>query len=382
MGRLAKRFAVRNSNDAGESVVNFSVRGAWWLFVFAVSFVLLTFLWDANATAQSGRRKGSKTKAAAAPSPIAEAGRPASSQPPISTSVSPKTPADEVEESDIVRVSSNLVPIPATVVDNKGTALTTLKVDDFELHVDGQVRPISDISRTDSPVRMAMLFDNSGSLDMGRAFEKHAAQQFFRRVLRATDEAAIYSVESESYLAQPMTRDLRSLEQTIELFGKPEGSTSLFDTIIAAAAYLRPYSGRRVIVIVSDGIETTSRADFETTLHRVLADDCQIFVVQTGLYDGANLRALAAERRMEQLAAQTGGAAYIPKTTSALDTAFQEIAADLAQQYVLSYYPGAENRDGRFHVIELRIKSRKDVRVRARKGYYSPKAANVATGGW
>jgi len=362
--------------------VNSSVRGAWWLFVFAVSFVLLTFLWDANATAQSGRRKGSKPKAAAAPSPIAEAGRPASSQAPISTSVSPKTPADEVEESDIVRVSSNLVPIPATVVDNKGTALTTLKVDDFELHVDGQVRPISDISRSDSPVRMAMLFDNSGSLDMGRAFEKHAAQQFFRRVLRPTDEAAIYSVESESYLAQPMTRDLRSLEQTIELFGKPEGSTSLFDTIIAAAAYLRPYSGRRVIVIVSDGIETTSRADFETTLHRVLADDCQIFVVQTGLYDGANLRALAAERRMEQLAAQTGGAAYIPKTTSALDTAFQEIAADLAQQYVLSYYPGAENRDGRFHVIELRIKSRKDVRVRARKGYYSPKAANVATGGW
>ena len=361
--------------------MNFSARGAWWLLVLAASFALLTFLWDANVTAQSGRRKV-KPKAEAAPRTNAEGSRPASSQTPISTSVSPQTSAEEVEESDIVRVSSNLVPIPASVVDSKGTALTTLKVEDFELHVDGQVRPISDISRSDSPVRMAMLFDNSGSLDMGRAFEKHAAQQFFRRVLRPTDEAAIYSVESESYLAQPMTRDLRSLEQTIELFGKPEGSTSLFDSIIAAAAYLRPYSGRRVIVIVSDGIETTSRADFETTLHRVLADDCQIFVVQTGLYDGANLRALAAERRMEQLAAQTGGAAYIPKTTSALDTAFREIAADLAQQYVLSYYPGAEKRDGRFHVIELRIKSRKDVRVRARKGYYSPKAANVATGGW
>ena len=69
-------------------------------------------------------------------------------------------------------------------------------------------------------------------------------------------------------------------------------------------------------MIVSDGIETTSRADFETTMHQVLADDCQVFVVQTGLYEGANLRALAAERRMEQLAAQTGGAAYIPKTTA------------------------------------------------------------------
>jgi Ca-activated chloride channel family protein len=289
---------------------------------------------------------------------------------------------EEVETSDVVRISSNLVPIPASVVDNKGMALTTLKLDDFELLVDGQLKPISDLSRSDSPVRMAMLFDNSGSLDMARAFEKHAAQRFFRRVLRPSDEAAIYSVESDSWLAQPMTSDIRLLEQTIELFGRPEGSTSLFDAIIMSAAYLRPYQGRRVIVIVSDGIETTSRADFETTLHRVLADDCQVFVVQTGLYDGANLRALAAERRMEQLAAQTGGAAYIPKTTAGLDAAFQEIAADLAQQYVLSYYQAEVHRDGRFHAIELRIKSRKDVRVRARKGYYSPKSASAAAEGW
>jgi Ca-activated chloride channel homolog len=359
------------------------VRNAVWVLVAVVSFLFLAFALNAGASAQSGRRKSNKPAAAARPSPIAESSRPASSQRPnASPSPSSKAPGDDIEESDIIRVSSNLVPIPASVVDNRGVALTSLKVDDFELRVDGQLRPISDLSRAESPVRLVMLFDNSGSLDMARGFEKHAAQQFFRRVLRPLDEAAIYSVESDSYLAQPMTRDVRSLEQTIELFGKPEGSTSLFDAIIAAAAYLRPYAGRRVIVIVSDGIETTSRADFETTMHHVLADDCQIYVVQTGLYDGANLRALAAERRMEQLAAQTGGAAYIPKSTSALDSAFQEIAADLAQQYVLSYYPGEEHRDGRFHAIELRIKARKDVRVRARKGYYSPKATNVATGEW
>jgi Ca-activated chloride channel family protein len=225
---------------------------------------------------------------------------------------------------------------------------------------------------------MVMLFDNSGSLDFAREFEKHAAMQFFRKVMRPSDEAAIYSIEAESYLAQPLTKDVSRLQQTIASFGKPEGSTSLFDAIIDAAAYLRPNSGRRILVIVSDGVETTSQNDFETTIQRVLADDCQIFIVQTGLYDGANLRALAAERRMEQLAGQTGGAVYIPKTTAELDVAFEQIAADLAQQYVLSYYPGEERRDGRFHVIDLRIKSRKDVRVRARKGYYSPKPANVA----
>jgi Ca-activated chloride channel family protein len=360
------------------SAVSWIVRAKRRLSANHLLMALLTLSLTATVLAQSGRRQESKPKPAQPSNGTSTVGP----QKPVAVptlSPSPTSTGDDIEESDVVRISSNLVPIPVSVVDNRGLALTTLKLDDFELWVDGQPRPLSDLSRSETPVRLAMLFDNSGSLDFARSFEKHAAQQFFRRVLRPSDEAAIYSVESDSYLAQPMTNDVRRLEQTIEAFGKPEGSTSLFDAIISAAAYLRPYSGRRVIVIVSDGIETTSRADFETTLRQVLADDCQVFVVQTGLYEGANLRALAAERRMEQLAAQTGGAAYIPKTTSALDSAFKEIAADLAQQYILSYYHAQEIRDGRFHLIDLRIKSRKDVRVRARKGYYSPKGTNVAT---
>ena len=286
----------------------------------------------------------------------------------------------EVDEADTVRVVSNLVPIPASVIDGRGTAVVGLKLEDFELRVDGQLKAISDMTRTETSVRLVMLFDNSGSVDSAREFEKQAARHFFRRVMRPSDEAAIYSVESESYLAQPLTNNIPLLERTIDSFGKPEGSTSLFDAIIDAAAYLKPYPGRRVLVIVSDGIETTSRNDFETTIQRVLSDDCQIFIVQTGLYDGANVRALAAERRMEQISGQTGGAVYIPKTTIELEDAFQQIAADLAHQYVLSYYPGEERRDGRFHYIDLRVKSRKDLRVRARRGYYSPKSANVASG--
>lgn len=358
-------------------------RGYHWLLL-SIIFVFLTLLWTFSVAAQSGRRKQNKpTKPD--PTPIAEAGRPANlpiTLPGTNESTAAKGSSEDVAESDVVRISSNLVPIPASVVDQKGFAITGLKLADFELWIDGQLKPISDMTRSETPVRLVMLFDNSGSVDFARDFEKHAAKHFFRRVLRPSDEAAIYSVETETYLAQPLTSDVRRLEQTIEAFGKPEGATSLFDAIINAAAYLRPYSGRRILIIVSDGIDTTSRTDFETTIHRVLADDCQVFIVQTGLYEGANLRALAAERRMEQLAAQTGGAAYIPRTTRELDSAFKEIAADLAQQYVLSYYQAEGHRDGRFHIIDLRVKSRKDVRIRARKGYYSPKSASVAAGEW
>jgi len=325
------------------------------------------------AWSQSGRRQeAGKTKPA--PGPIADPNKPGTSASPTRL---PKKAVDEVDPDDIVRISSNLVPIPVSVVDKRGNAIVNLKLDDFELRVDGEVRPLSDLTRSETSVCLVMLFDNSGSLDAAREFEKQAAIRFFRKVLRPKDEAAIYSIETDSYLAQPLTRDIIRLEQTIAMFGKPEGGTSLFDAIVGAATYLRPYSGRRVLVIVSDGIETTSRiSDFDVVVQHVLADDCQIYVVQTGLYEGANLRALAAERRMEQLAGQTGGAVYLPKTTDQLDLAFDQIAADLAQQYVLSYYPSAEQRDGRLHKLELRVKSRNDVRVRSRKGYYAPKAGS------
>jgi Ca-activated chloride channel homolog len=358
-------------------------------FTRLTALFLLCIICVASALAQSGRnqdktKKSPQPRPKAGSSPSSDSGSSPNPTRP-STQKPQKEPAkttEEVDEDEIVRVSSNLVPIPASVVDQRGIAITSLKLEDFELRVDGQVKPISDLTRSDTSVKLVMLFDNSGSQHEAREFEKRAAMHFFRRVLRPADEAAVYSIESDSYLAQPLTRDIARLEQTIASFGKPEGSTSLFDAIIEAAAYLRPYMGRRILVIVSDGIETTSQNDFATTIQKVLADDCQIFVVQTGLYDGANLRALAAERRMEQLTFQTGGAVYIPKSTAELDVAFQQIAADLAQQYVLSYYPGDERRDGSFHVIDLRVRSRKDVRVRARKGYYSPKAANVAASGW
>ena len=77
---------------------------------------------------------------------------------------------------------------------------------------------------------------------------------------------------------------------------------------------------------------------------------------------------------MEVLSAQTGGAVYLPKATYDLDTAFEEIAADLAQQYILSYYAAEERRDGQYHSIALHVKTRRDARVRARRGFYAPRA--------
>ena len=347
-------------------------------FVFAAILVLCVAL---PVWSQSGRKNEPGKKPPSSAGPIAEPARPRNAS---STSRPSSSPNDEVDDNDVVRITSNLVPIPVSVVDGGGNAIINLKLEDFELRVDGTVRPLTDLTRSETSVQLAMLFDNSGSLDAAREFEKQAAIRFFRKVLRPKDEAAIYSIATDSYLAQPLTKDVIRLEQTIAMFGKPEGGTSLFDAIVSAADYLKPYPGRRVLVIVSDGIETTSRhSDFDFVIQHVLTDDCQIYVVQTGLYEGANVRQLAAERRMEQLSSQTGGAVYLPKTTNQLDVAFDQIAADLAQQYVLSYYPSNEHRDGRVHMLDLTVKSRNDVRVRARRGYYAPKkSGGSGAGDW
>src|SRR5882762_9845661 len=152
---------------------------------------------------QSGRQKPSETANSSnsntRPRQIA---KPASNQTNTQSAKPDKKEDNSDDSSDVVRVSSNLVAVPATVVDTRGVAVTNLKLEDFELRVDGQLNPISDISRAETPVRLAMLFDNSGSLSQSRDFEKHAAVRFFQNVMRPADEAAIYSVTDKVELAQ------------------------------------------------------------------------------------------------------------------------------------------------------------------------------------
>lgn len=312
----------------------------------------------------------------ASPTVTAAPGATTPSSPPsanTNTTAGEVDPGQEIDPEDVIQVNSNLVPVTASVVDYQGKAIPDLKLEDFELRVDGQPKQISEIGFSNTPVRLVMLFDNSSSLTVAREFEKQAATKFFRNVMRPIDEAAIFSVSTIPMLEQPLTSDVKTLTRTIERFGKPEGATALFDAIAQAAAYLRPLQGRKVIVIVSDGADTISDLDFDSTLRQAQASDCQLYAVQTGLIENANVRDLAAERRMQEMTAQTGGAVYVPRGTADLDTAFAQISADLAQQYILSYYPTDDPRDGRFRVISLRVASRPNVRVRARKGYYAPK---------
>ncbi|MGH9900526.1 MAG: hypothetical protein ACRD68_01665, partial [Pyrinomonadaceae bacterium] len=132
-----------------------------------------------------------------------------------------------MDDDDIVRVNASLVPLPASVLDVQGRAVTDLELKDFELRVDGELKPIGDLSRAETPVRMAVLYDNSGSIRASREFEKRAAVQFFRRVIRPSDRAALYSVTESPELVRALTNDVESLVRAVERFPPPQGATSL-----------------------------------------------------------------------------------------------------------------------------------------------------------
>jgi Ca-activated chloride channel family protein len=316
----------------------------------------------------------------AAPQPTQPA---QTTQPPQTTpaQAAPPESNEVVDEDEVVRVDSNLVIIPASVVDARGRAVTDLRVEDFELKVDGEVKPIGELTRAETPVHVALLFDNSASLSAAREFEKQAAVRFFRSVVRPIDRAAVYSISTVPTLAQGLTNDVPRLVRTIERFGRPDGATALFDAVAQASEYMRPLVGRKVLVLVSDGTDTVSDASFDDAVTRALRAECQVYVVQTRQVEDPNLHDPVSEQRMYRLSEQTGGAVFIPQTVEELDAVFTQISLDLSQQYLLSYYPQDERKDKYFRFISLRVKTRPSLRVRARKGFYPDAAQAPPQGG-
>lgn len=348
----------------------------FFIFIFTLAFAL-------NASAQSGRIKKEETPASTPRPNIVY-------QPTQKISATPTPEANEdlpEDDGEIIRVASTLVPIPVSVLDETGRAVTDLDLPDFELEVEGKPSEIGGIFKSESPIRLALLFDNSSSVTLAREFEEKAAIRFFKRVLRPEkDLAALYSVAGATLLEQPLTKNTSQLINAIKNFSKPKGATALLDGIIEAANYLEDHNGRRVIVIVSDGDDTLSR--LTTTLEKVVravqSANCQVYVVQTTEFENykrtgnrmgsANLRYLDAERRMQELAAQTGGAVYMPIDEKELDQAFEQISAELSSQYILSYYPENDaNNSGDFRTVSVKVKDGKNLSVRARKGYYVPR---------
>ena len=298
----------------------------------------------------------------------------------------PENPPQQ-DSGDIIRINSDLVNVVVTVGGRPLSASLDLKMEDFEILEDGAPQEVANFSRTaDQPLKMIMLFDTSYSVAQRLNFERRAAARFFERVIRQQDRAALFSFSTEVVVMQEFTNKIPLLvDATRQL--KAQGATSLYDAVYLASDYLKPAEGRRVIVIVSDGGDTTSGKGLLESLAQAQKADSVIFAIFTGNpLPSENLRDLAAERALESLTKETGGELFKPRFSEGrrsgeesddaslreLDRTFTDLADRLRTQYVLGFYSTNEKRDGTFRKLDVRIK-KSDYVARARTGYYAPK---------
>ncbi len=299
----------------------------------------------------------------------------------------PENPSPAKEGDDVIRINSDLVNVVVTIGGRPPNASLDLKPEDFEVLEDGVPQEISNFSRdADQPLKMIMLFDTSLSVAQRLEFERRAAARFFERVIRPQDRAAVFSVSTDVVVLQEFTNKIPLLVEATRRL-QAAGATSLYDGVYLASEYLKPAEGRRVIVIVSDGGDTTSGKGLLEALTQAQKSDAVIFAVFTGSpWPSQNLRDLAAERALESLTAETGGELFKPRLPNGwrsgeetddislkeLDQIFTDLAERLRTQYVLGFFSTNEKRDGSFRKLAVRIKKPNYV-ARARSGYYAPK---------
>ncbi|MFN2493399.1 MAG: VWA domain-containing protein [Pyrinomonadaceae bacterium] len=331
--------------------------------------------------------------------------------PPAPTPKPTPTPAPPRDEDfEVIRVSSNLVMVPVSVVDEKGQALHGLQLGDFRLEEEGRTQQIVEIGNPDQvPLDIALLFDVSSSVSQKGffSFQQQAAASFLKRVMKPLDRAAVLTITDRATLVSPLASAESAAARlvTIPAATSPV-PTAFFDTVIAAAKYLVENSSerhRRVIVVISDGDdnysdlvkdltvaqarasqrgEVTPAAAHQNLLARrrravievqgaVQQADAAFYSINPG---GQSIRlndmSTRAQNAMESIAQSTGGTAFVPDSEKDLERVFGEVAAELRGQYLLQYYSNSQMAGAQFRHIAVTLPTHPELRVRARQGYY------------
>lgn len=278
------------------------------------------------------------------------------------------------QDDDVVRVNTDLVVLNVTVTDKDGQYVKGLKAADFKIYEDGvEVRPnmISGFSLQESPYAAVVLLDSSGSMEARFSLARSAAIRFLDG-LRPEDVAAVYRFDSKVERVQEFSggRDLAPMAYAI----RARGMTTLNDAIVEASKTLAEREeSRKAIVILSDGMDTFSKASADKAVESALAVGASIYAVDMSSLEVAGTTRRQSAASLKGFAEKTGGRFIATPGGPALRDAFTGIANELGQQYTISYRPVNTKRDGKWRTLEVKVQ-RDDATVRTRKGYRAPKS--------
>lgn len=283
-------------------------------------------------------------------------------------------PVTAQQDDDVIRVDTDLVVLNITVTNSAGKYVPGLKQSDFKIFEDGKEVPadlISGFSMHESPFASVVLLDTSGSMESRLSLARSAAIRFLDN-LRLEDVAAVYKFDSKVEQIQEFSggRDLAPMA-----FGlRAVGMTTLNDAVVDASKALavRPEK-RRAIVILSDGLDTRSKASADKAIESALAAGASIYAVDMSSLDGRSSKeSLQSAMILKTFAEKSGGRFIESPGGPALRDAFANIADELGHQYTVAFRPLNRAHDGKWRKLDVNL-SRSDLLVRTRKAYRAPK---------
>lgn len=319
----------------------------------------------------------------------------------------PQNPSSTPPDADVVRVETDLVNVLFTANDKNKRFVITLKQEDILVTEDGVPQEVYAFQReTDRPLSLVILIDVSASQQNTLPAEKAAARTFVNTVIRpGKDEVGIISFTGEATLEQGLTGSARHLQEAIErvevvfppgyigggvsipttppIFdtGRSRaGTTAIWDAVWVTAEDVlahAPHKTRRAIILLSDGVDTTSRLKRSEAIERAIKADSVIYSIGIGdseAFEGVD------KDTLRKLSERTGGRAFFPKDDGDLHAAFAQIQQELRSQYLLAYSPTNRKKDGSFRQVKIEVANpelrKQKVQLTYRQGYFAN--ANVA----
>ena len=269
----------------------------------------------------------------------------------------PGKPQQPTSPKSTIKVNVNLVNVLVSVLDQNKRPAPNLPQEAFQVLEQGVPQKIEFFeSETKWPLDLALMIDASLSAHMDIQFEREAAEHFIKQVLRPDDRMSVFSFDETVTQRTTFTDKVPVLQEAVHKI--PDGAgTSLYDAVVLGSQALTKRTGerRRVIILVTDGGETTSRADFDAARRAALRGEVLLYTILIRPVKNENGRNTAGEHALQTITDSTGGAMFFPDTPQDLPIIFDRIDSELRTQYRLAYYPYPRGAANTYRTIEVKM---------------------------
>ncbi len=262
------------------------------------------------------------------------------------------------------QVEVNLVELYTAVTNREGRPVSGLGIDDFEVLEDGRPQKLARCELVqDLPIHLGIVIDTSGSMYKSIGEARRAAGDFLQKLMTPHDDAFALAFSDRPELLMPRTTDARAVDASLDNLNA-NGSTALYDALVHSLYYFRGTRGRRAMVLLSDGEDTSSGITWRDTLEYARRSGVSIYTIGLGVEVLGGVRG-----QLKQLADETGGRVFFINKAQELSGVYQEIDRELRSQYLLAFASDRAQADGKYRSIEVKAQKGK-LNARTIRGYY------------